>query len=178
MWTSHMKLIYQPFKPCILYFYHIYQLIWLYFWMLWIDMVLYRLQSSNHWMNRTGQKNLQLVVWLKEKFKRLRILELLSALRSTMMFLDLLHSMDVSSIILFLLSDWFWWKTACNYCYIICAVSGSMVERGSTIQAAVLDVSKTERLVDLSLKAELVDKWKGENSSRQTNRKVKPNIQF
>lgn len=53
-----------------------------------------------------------------------------------------------------------------------------MVERGSTIQAAVLDVSKTERLVDLSLKAELVDKWKGENSSRQTNRKVKPNIQF
>ncbi|CAK9319362.1 unnamed protein product [Citrullus colocynthis] len=50
-------------------------------------------------------------------------------------------------------------------------LSGSMVERGSTIQAAVLDVSKTERLVDLSLKAELVDKWKGKNSSRQTNRK-------
>ena len=52
------------------------------------------------------------------------------------------------------------------------------METGSTIQAAVLDVSKTERLVDLSLKPELVDKWKGGSSSRQTNRKVKSNIQF
>ncbi|KAE8649759.1 rRNA biogenesis protein RRP5 [Cucumis sativus] len=49
-------------------------------------------------------------------------------------------------------------------------LSGSIVETGSTIQAAVLDVSKTERLVDLSLKPELVDKWGG-SSSRQTNRK-------
>lgn len=52
------------------------------------------------------------------------------------------------------------------------------METGSTIQAAVLDVSKTERLVDLSLKPELVGKWTGKSSSRQTNRKVKSNIQF
>ncbi|KAL4021140.1 hypothetical protein IC575_019931 [Cucumis melo] len=50
-------------------------------------------------------------------------------------------------------------------------LSGSTVETGSTIQAAVLDVSKTERLVDLSLKPELVGKWMGKSSSRQTNRK-------
>lgn len=60
----------------------------------------------------------------------------------------------------------------------MCAASGSTVETGSTIQAAVLDVSKTERLVDLSLKPELVDKRKGQNSSRKTSKKVKPNIHF
>ncbi|XP_022156044.1 rRNA biogenesis protein RRP5 isoform X2 [Momordica charantia] len=49
--------------------------------------------------------------------------------------------------------------------------SGSTVETGSTIQAAVLDVSRTERLVDLSLKPELVDKRKGQNSSRKTSKK-------
>ncbi|XP_038881067.1 rRNA biogenesis protein RRP5 isoform X2 [Benincasa hispida] len=50
-------------------------------------------------------------------------------------------------------------------------LSGSIVETGSTIQAAVLDVSKTERLVDLSLKPEIVDNWMANNSSRQTSRK-------
>lgn len=52
------------------------------------------------------------------------------------------------------------------------------MEAGSTIQAGVLDVSKTDRLVDLSLKPELVDKCKGKSSSRSTTRKVKHNIQF
>ncbi|XP_022966127.1 rRNA biogenesis protein RRP5 [Cucurbita maxima] len=50
-------------------------------------------------------------------------------------------------------------------------LSGLIVEAGSTIQAGVLDVSKTDRLVDLSLKPELVDKCKGKSSSRSTTRK-------
>lgn len=52
------------------------------------------------------------------------------------------------------------------------------METGSTIQAAVLDVSKTERLVDLSLKPELVDNCKGKSSSRPTTKKVNPLVQF
>lgn len=50
------------------------------------------------------------------------------------------------------------------------------METGSTIQAAVLDISKTERLVDLSLKPELVDKCKEKDSSKPASRKVKPNF--
>jgi rRNA biogenesis protein RRP5 len=40
------------------------------------------------------------------------------------------------------------------------AVAGNTLERGSVIRASVLDVSKIERLVDLSLKLEFVDKSK------------------
>lgn len=47
-----------------------------------------------------------------------------------------------------------------------------MLERGSIIRASVLDVSKIERLVDLSLKLEFVDRSKGERSTVLTHKKV------
>ena len=57
-------------------------------------------------------------------------------------------------------------------CNIIFAVADTSVEKGSIIQAAVLDVAKTEPLVDLSLKTEFVDKFKEESSQTQKHKKV------
>lgn len=48
------------------------------------------------------------------------------------------------------------------------------MEVGSTVRAAVLDVSKRERLVDLSIKRELVKQFDKENSNSQAQKKVKP----
>lgn len=53
-------------------------------------------------------------------------------------------------------------------------VGGTTLETGCTVRAAVLDVAKTERLVDLSLKPEFLDKSRDENSNGQTHKKVKP----
>ncbi|CAA3014339.1 rRNA biogenesis RRP5 [Olea europaea subsp. europaea] len=50
-------------------------------------------------------------------------------------------------------------------------LAGNMLERGSIIRASVLDVSKIERLVDLSLKLEFVDRSKGERSTVLTHKK-------
>lgn len=46
------------------------------------------------------------------------------------------------------------------------------METGSTVLAAVLDVAKTERLVDLSLKAEFINKSREETSGTQSRKKV------
>ncbi|CAI9772530.1 unnamed protein product [Fraxinus pennsylvanica] len=51
-------------------------------------------------------------------------------------------------------------------------LAGNTLERGSIIRASVLDVSKIERLVDLSLKLEFIDKSKGERSTVLTHKKV------
>lgn len=53
------------------------------------------------------------------------------------------------------------------------AVGGSTVEIGSVIRAVVLDVAKAERLVDLSLRPELIDKSKEQSSSKNSQKKVK-----
>ncbi|RVX09623.1 rRNA biogenesis protein RRP5 [Vitis vinifera] len=45
-------------------------------------------------------------------------------------------------------------------------------ERGSTVQAVVLDVAKTERLVDLSLKPEFLDRHKEDSSNSQAGKKI------
>ncbi|KAL5545605.1 hypothetical protein UlMin_005292 [Ulmus minor] len=50
-------------------------------------------------------------------------------------------------------------------------LADTSVEKGSIIQAAVLDVAKTEPLVDLSLKTEFVDKFKEESSQTQKQKK-------
>ncbi|KAF3619368.1 putative Alpha/beta-Hydrolases superfamily protein [Capsicum annuum] len=52
-------------------------------------------------------------------------------------------------------------------------LSGIPVETGSSIRTAVLDVSKIERLVDLSLKPVFVDKSKKETTNSQTQKKRK-----
>lgn len=51
------------------------------------------------------------------------------------------------------------------------AVGGSNVDIGSTVKATILDVSKMDRLVDLSLKPELVNRSM-ETSSSKTPKKV------
>ncbi|KAF3620072.1 hypothetical protein FXO37_33419 [Capsicum annuum] len=51
-------------------------------------------------------------------------------------------------------------------------LSGIPVETGSSIRTAVLDVSKIERLVDLSLKPVFVDKSKKETTNSQTQKVV------
>ncbi|XP_031396337.1 rRNA biogenesis protein RRP5 isoform X3 [Punica granatum] len=48
--------------------------------------------------------------------------------------------------------------------------SGSSMEVGSTVRAVVLDVSKREHLVDLSIKPELVKQFDKENSSSQSQK--------
>lgn len=50
-------------------------------------------------------------------------------------------------------------------------LGGTIVNVGSTVKAAVLDVAKAERLVDLSLKLEFVHKVKEEASKRQSHKK-------
>ncbi|CAK9145936.1 unnamed protein product [Ilex paraguariensis] len=50
-------------------------------------------------------------------------------------------------------------------------LSGITLETGSTVRAAVLDVARIERLVDLSLKPDFVDVLKGESSDVQTQKK-------
>ena len=57
-------------------------------------------------------------------------------------------------------------------CNLFISANGTKAERGSTVQAVVLDVAKTERLVDLSLKAEFLDRQKEESSNSQTGKKV------
>ncbi|KAG5552270.1 hypothetical protein RHGRI_010375 [Rhododendron griersonianum] len=51
-------------------------------------------------------------------------------------------------------------------------LGGISLKTGSTIQAAVLDVAKIERLVELSVKPAFVDKLREETSSMETNKKV------
>lgn len=51
------------------------------------------------------------------------------------------------------------------------AVGGSTVDIGSTVKATILDVVKKDRLVDLSLKPELVNRYT-ENNDSQTPKKV------
>ncbi|CAK7342219.1 unnamed protein product [Dovyalis caffra] len=51
-------------------------------------------------------------------------------------------------------------------------VGGSTVETGAIVRAAVLDVAKTERLVDLSLKLEFLDKSRDKSSNSLTHKKV------
>lgn len=46
------------------------------------------------------------------------------------------------------------------------------LEKHSVVRAAVLDVSRIERLVDLSLKPELINKTKEESSASKTLKKV------
>nr|GMD47877.1 rRNA biogenesis protein RRP5 isoform X1 [Ipomoea batatas] len=52
-----------------------------------------------------------------------------------------------------------------------CQLGGINVETGSTIQAAVIDVSKIEHLVDLSLKPEFVNGSKPQTANGKTQRK-------
>lgn len=52
------------------------------------------------------------------------------------------------------------------------AVSGIPVETGSSIRTAVLDVSKIERLVDLSLKPAFVNKSKKETTNSQAQKVI------
>ena len=59
-------------------------------------------------------------------------------------------------------------------CIVIFSVGGLTLETGSIVQAAVLDVAKAERLVDLSLKPEFIEKSREESSKGQTHKKVKP----
>ncbi|KAG6744902.1 hypothetical protein POTOM_051543 [Populus tomentosa] len=49
---------------------------------------------------------------------------------------------------------------------------GAMVKAGANVRAAVLDVAKTERLVDLSLKLEFLDKSRDKSSNSLTHKKV------
>lgn len=55
------------------------------------------------------------------------------------------------------------------------AVAGTNVETGSIIRAVVLDVAKSEHLVDLSLKPEFVYKHKKESFKSQGHKKVRTN---
>ncbi|XVF75995.1 hypothetical protein PTKIN_Ptkin13bG0232000 [Pterospermum kingtungense] len=50
-------------------------------------------------------------------------------------------------------------------------LGGLTPKAGSIVQAAVLDVAKAERLVDLSLKPEFIEKCRGESSKGQTHKK-------
>ncbi|KDO70801.1 hypothetical protein CISIN_1g0001731mg [Citrus sinensis] len=50
-------------------------------------------------------------------------------------------------------------------------LAGATVESGSVIQAAILDVAKAERLVDLSLKTVFIDRFREANSNRQAQKK-------
>ncbi|XWS66505.1 hypothetical protein CRYUN_Cryun05aG0205500 [Craigia yunnanensis] len=50
-------------------------------------------------------------------------------------------------------------------------LGGLTLETGFIVQAAVLDVAKAERLVDLSLKPEFVEKFREESSKGQTHKK-------
>lgn len=53
------------------------------------------------------------------------------------------------------------------------AVGGAIAEIGSCVRAIVLDVAKAEHLVDLSLKPEFFDDYRGESSKSQSHKKVK-----
>ncbi|XP_059646446.1 rRNA biogenesis protein RRP5 [Cornus florida] len=50
-------------------------------------------------------------------------------------------------------------------------LAGNTVEIGSTVHAAVLDVTKIERIIDLSLKPVFIDTSKGKSSDIQTHKK-------
>lgn len=52
-------------------------------------------------------------------------------------------------------------------------VDGRSAEVGSVVRAVVLDFSKRERLVDLSIKPELVKQFDKDNSNSQAQKKVK-----
>lgn len=55
------------------------------------------------------------------------------------------------------------------------AVAGTIVEAGSIVRAVVLDVAKSEHLVDLSLKPEFIGKLKEESFRSQAHKKVRTN---
>lgn len=99
-----------------------------------------------------------------------RIMELLSPFQSTQMFLASFHTINVSLPLLIL-------QAVTIYLYklfhdIIFSVGGITVESGTTIRAAVLDVSKLDRLVDLSLRIEFVNRTKQDSSDAQVSKKV------
>ena len=50
-------------------------------------------------------------------------------------------------------------------------LNGTTAERGSPVQAVVLDVAKTEHLVDLSLKPEFLDRHREDSSNSQVGKK-------
>ena len=50
-------------------------------------------------------------------------------------------------------------------------LNGTTAERGSPVQAVVLDVAKTEHLVDLSLKPEFLDRHREDSSNSQASKK-------
>ena len=52
------------------------------------------------------------------------------------------------------------------------SVAGTVVERGSVVEAVVLDVAKAERLVDLSLRPEIINRVKEGSAISHTNKKV------
>ena len=103
-----------------------------------------------------------------------KILELSSALRSIMMFLVLSHTINVCSLIQNHLCSLINYYISANnlQCNLFITVNGTTAERGSTVQAVVLDVAKTERLVDLSLKPEFLDRHKEDSSNSQAGKKV------
>ena len=50
-------------------------------------------------------------------------------------------------------------------------LNGTTVEKDSTVQVVVLDVAKTEHLVDLSLKPEFLDRHREDSSNSQVGKK-------
>lgn len=52
------------------------------------------------------------------------------------------------------------------------------MEAGAIVRAAVLDVAKTERLVDLSLKLEFLDKSRDKSFNSLTHKKVESCFKF
>lgn len=60
----------------------------------------------------------------------------------------------------------------CLFLSLILSVAGTSLEKNSLIQARVLDVSKIDQLVDLSLKPEFINKSNEDGSKLQTHKKV------
>ena len=90
-----------------------------------------------------------------------------------MMFLVLSHTINVCSLIQNYLCSLINYYISANnlQCNLFITVNGTTAERGSTVQAVVLDVAKTERLVDLSLKPEFLDRHKEDSSNSQADKK-------
>lgn len=106
-----------------------------------------------------------------------RILELQLAFKSIMTSMVLSHNISVSlsfeySTTLLLVYINIYFSVSNIWCNKFLAVGGVNVETGSIVQAVVLDVSKMERLVDLSLKPEFVDRSKQGSSKVESHKKV------
>ncbi|CAN1306960.1 rRNA biogenesis protein RRP5 [Linum perenne] len=54
-------------------------------------------------------------------------------------------------------------------------LGGTTVDTGSIIKAAILDVAKSERLVDLTLKPEFLNKFRDQSSSKKSQKKKRKN---